>query len=89
MKHLHHIPNESAMDTYRMTLTGERLGWAVCRTLNSFRPAHRVEMDPEVGPVIIVCDDVYEVDPEADAVYLTEEEARDAFWEGLHEGPKT
>lgn len=81
MKRLHFIPSETRMDAYRSTLTGEHLGWVVFSTSASFTPAHRILVDPEAGPVIIIVDEVYEVSLEAD-IYLTEDEARDAYWAG-------
>ena len=68
-----------ATDTYRASLTGERLGWVIYKCSNSFSPVHRVLVDLEHGPVIIVGDDVLEVDPEDD-VFATEEQAREAYF---------
>lgn len=81
MTKLHHIPNETAMDNYRSRLTGERLGWAIFSHPSSYSPVHHIHMDPQAGPVIIVYDEVYEVDPDIDQVYATEDIARDKYWE--------
>lgn len=80
MTHLYHIPHESAMDNYRAALTGERLGWVVYRTPTSFAPTHLIRMHPEDGPVAIICDDVFQVDPDEDHTFKSEQEARDWYW---------
>jgi len=82
MTKLHEIRSEEAMDNYRHSL-GERLGWALYRSLMSFSPSHEVRHDPEAGPVIIVADEVFEVD-EGDQVFPSDEEAREAFWSGKY-----
>ena len=64
---------------YRSKLTGERLGWVAFRSQASFALVHRVEIDPEEGPVILVGDEVYEIDCE-DAVYPSDEAAREAYY---------
>lgn len=81
MTRLHYIPNDAAMDAYRETLTGERLGWVIFQHPSSFSPVHHIQMDPEAGPVVVVYDEVWEVDPDVDSVFHTEDEARDKFWE--------
>lgn len=82
MTRLYHLSSDTAMDAYRDSLTGERLGWIIYQHPSSFSPVHRVHLDPEVGPVVIFYDEVWEVDPDTDAVFLTEDEARDEFWKG-------
>jgi len=67
------------MDNYRSTLIGECLGWALFSSVNSFSYIHRVLVDPEAGPVIVVADEVLEVDAD-DEVFATDEAARDAYW---------
>jgi hypothetical protein len=81
MTKIHHIPNDEAMNTYRDSLTGERFGWVIYQHPSSFSPVHSVQMDPEAGPVVIFYDEVWEVDPDVDTVFRTEDEARDKFWE--------
>lgn len=78
MKLLRTIRSESAMDNYRSSL-GERLGWAIFRSFNTFSPVHAVRHDREEGPVAIIADDVFLVEEE-DSVYPSETEARDVFW---------
>lgn len=79
-KRLHWFPIDAVMETYRDQLTGEFLGWVIYSAPGSFVPVHRVHMHPTDGPVLLIGDEVYEVDENAD-VYGTEDEARDAYWE--------
>lgn len=78
--HLHFFSDQSALDAYRATLTNEFLGWVIFEHPASYVPVHRVRMDPTTGPVIIVGDEVYEVDPDTVEIFLTEDEARDVYW---------
>lgn len=69
------------MDVYRSSCTGERLGWVIKQHPGCFSPTHRVHFHPEDGPVVILYDEVWEVDPDTDDVFASEDEAREKFWE--------
>jgi hypothetical protein len=78
---LYYLPTDDAMNTYRQALSGERIGWVIFKHPSSFSPVHSVQFDPESGPVIVIYDEVWEVDPETDDVFATEDAARDKYWE--------
>ena len=68
-------------DEYQSELTGENLGWMIlAKPVLAFRPVHRVLCHPLDGPVLILGDTVYEVDPETDDVFKSDSEAMDAYY---------
>lgn len=70
-------------DSYRSDFSGERLGWTIHSDPSlAFRPVHRIECHLEDGPVVILGDTVFEVDPDTDAVFVTDEQAMDAYYKG-------
>lgn len=69
-----------ALAEYRATLTREDLGFVLYASERNFRPVHRVLSDPENGPVIIINNEVFEVDPEGDEVYRDDLTAMDAYY---------
>lgn len=70
-----------AIEDYRSQLTRESLGWTIKSEPSlAFRPVHRIEFHAEDGPVVILGDTVFEVDPDTDAVFRTDEEALDAYY---------
>lgn len=79
MTHVATIRTATAMLTYRASLTGEILAWTIYPAKEAFSPVHRVEDDPERGPVIIVGNEVFEVDPE-DEIYTTKTLALEAHF---------
>lgn len=81
MKIIHTIYSDSAMDEYRSGFTGENLGWTICADPSlAFRHVHRIEMHDEDGPVVVLGDTVFEVDPETDPVFRTDEQALDFYY---------
>ena len=82
MKLIRTIYSNETLDQYRSNTTGERLGWAILSDpARAFRPVHRIEFHEEDGPVIILGDSVFEVDPETDDVFGTDEEAMNAYYD--------
>jgi hypothetical protein len=80
MRVLHEL-TEEGWSEYRSELTGDKLGWLIFKSDRTFVPVHRILMHPEDGPVLMIGHEVLEVDPEAvDAVYPTEDAARDAYY---------
>ena len=66
---------------YEAELTGENLGWAILsRPTLSFRPVHRVQFHPTDGPVVILGDTVFEVEPATDDVFRSDDEAMNAYY---------
>jgi hypothetical protein len=65
---------------WKATLTGANLGWIVFENENTFTPVHRVLGDPEIGPVVLIGPNIFEVDLEQTDFFRTEHEARDAYW---------
>lgn len=80
MTRLHNAPlTAEALEYYRAECVITN-GWAVFRYERSFVPAHRIYVHPEDGPVILIVDAVFEVDPDVVPVFNDEESAREAFW---------
>lgn len=79
MKRLFRIRTAIQLLKYKVTLSGEKLGWIVYESDVTFSPVHRVLGDPEHGPVILIGDEVWEVDLDRD-FYHTEALARAAYW---------
>lgn len=78
---LHTFESFAALNEYQSWLTGEDLGWAILsEPTKGFRPVHRIECHAEDGPVVILSMYVYEVDPDTDDVFRTDEEAMDAYY---------
>lgn len=81
MKPLHVIHSATKVDEYRSGFSGERLGWTIhSAPALAFRPVHRIEMHIEDGPVVLLGDTVFEVDPETDEVFSTDDQALDAYY---------
>lgn len=77
---------DTKMDEYRSNLTGERLGWTIkSEPALAFRPVHRIEFHEEDGPVVILGDTIFEVDPDSDPVFLTDEDAMNAYYQTKQE----
>lgn len=75
---------DAELARYRAALTGEKLGWLVYQSAICYAPVHQIVVDPENGPVIIAGSEVLIVDDEA-TVYLTEEQAREAYWQRVQD----
>lgn len=86
MKLIHVLHNNALSERYRSGLSGEKLGWAVYHAPElAFRPVHRIEYHKEDGPVIILNDSVFEIDPDTDQVFRTDDEAMDAHYKGAQQ----
>lgn len=87
MKVIKVLVSMASLDAYRSDFSGERLGWTICADpALAFRPVHRIECHLEDGPVVVLGDTVFEVDPETDDVFNTDEEAMDAYYKHKQEG---
>lgn len=81
MRVLHQLTDDG-FDEYRSELTGEKLGWVIFLSDQTFVPVHRVLMHPEDGPVLMIMSEVLEVDPDDEnlELFASEEAARAAFY---------
>lgn len=68
---------------YRRQCTGERLGWVIHISPNTFVRVHRILSHPEDGPVILIQNEAIEVDCDGD-VYSSEEAAKEAYFAAAH-----
>ncbi len=77
---LHHFTSTAQRTKYEKTLTGEKLGWVIQRSPKVFSPVHLVLCDPLVGPVIMLDDEAWELDPDTTDVFETRAEALAAYF---------
>jgi hypothetical protein len=74
------LRGEDADLLYRRECTGEKLGWVIFICDMTYARVHRVLSHPVDGPVIIINDEVFEVDPDLADVYPTENAAKEAYY---------
>lgn len=72
--------SDDALVRYRRECTGEKLGWVIYESGRTFVKAHRIHFHPEDGPVLLIDDEVLEIDPDAQEVYRTEDDAKEAYY---------
>lgn len=72
---LHRLPDD-VWEDYRARLVPGDLGWVLFQSRRApFVSHHPILLHPTDGPVIMVKYNIYEVDPDADRVFPTEEAA--------------
>lgn len=77
---IHDNLSDEAMLNYRHECSQEKVGWVLLKTDLTFCIAHRIYIHPEDGPVVLILDTVWEIDPDKHEVYRTEDEAKDAYY---------
>lgn len=77
---IHDNLSDDAMLTYRHECSPEKIGWVIFKTDLTFCIVHRIYLHPEDGPVVMIFDTVWEIDPDQYEIYVDEDAAKDAYY---------